>query len=165
MFTLKRGLGLKRHILFSTAGILLAGPAATPLLAAAHRPELALPVNGQQLSAEDDQTEMLAKYQRLLEDNPRSSLANYRMAELFFNQRNYQASANACRDALRGDGHPSWTQVWSHIQLGKIFDMTGQRDRAVMQYQLAVETNDNTRGAIDEARELLGKPYEWPVTP
>jgi hypothetical protein len=42
--------------------------------------------------------------------------------------------------------------------------MTGQRDRAVMQYQLAVETNDNTRGALDQARELLNKPYEWPVT-
>jgi len=118
-----------------------------------------------QLSVEDDQTETLAKYQKLLEDNPRSSLANYRIAELLFNQRKYHASAIACRLALRGDGHPSWTKVWSHVQLGKIFDMTGQRDRAVMQYQFAVETNDNTRGAVDEARELLIKPYEWPVTP
>ena len=164
MFTLKRGLRLKRHILSSTASILLAGPAITSLLAAAHRPELTLLVNGQQLSVADGQTETLAKYQKLLEDNPRSSLANYRIAELLFNQRKYQASANACRLALQGDGHPSWTKVWSHIQLGKIFDMTGQRDRAVMQYQLAVETNDNTRSAIDEARELLNKPYEWPVT-
>jgi len=162
MFTLKRGLRLNRHTLSSTAGVLLAGPAITPLLAAPHRPELTLLVN---LSVEDDQTETLAKYQKLLEDNPRSSLANYRIAELFFNQRRYQASANACRLALRGDGHPSWTKVWSHIQLGKIFDMTGQRGRAVMQYQLAVETNDNTRGAIDEARELLDKPYEWPIIP
>jgi tetratricopeptide (TPR) repeat protein len=147
MFTLKHGLRVQRHILSSTAGILLAGPAITPLLAAAHRPELTLLVNGQQLSVEDDQAETLARYQKLLEDNPRSSLANYRIAELLFNQRKYQASANACRLALRGDGHPSWTKVWSHIQLSKIFDMTGQRERAVMQYQLAVETT-TTLGAL-----------------
>jgi predicted negative regulator of RcsB-dependent stress response len=160
MFTLKRGLQFKRHILSSAAGMLIAA-SITPVLAAAHRPELTVLSSAEQ----DDQTETLAKYQKLLEDNPLSSLANYRIAELLFTQRKYQASANACRLALRGDGHPSWTKVWSHIQLGKIFDMTSQRDRAVMEYQLAIETNDNTRGAIDEARELLNKPYEWPVTP
>ena len=42
-------------------------------------------------------------------------------------QKNYQASANAYRDSLNGDGDPRWTEVWSHIQLGKIFDITGQR--------------------------------------
>ena len=160
MFTLKRGLQFKRHILSSTAGILIAA-ATSPVLTAAHRPELTVLSSAEQ----DDQTETLAKYQKLLEDNPLSSLANYRIAELLFTQRKYQASANACRLALRGDGLPGWTKVWSHIQLGKIFDMTSQRDRAVMEYQLAVETNDNTRSAIDEARELLNKPYEWPVTP
>ena len=160
MFTLKRGLQFKRHILSSTACILIAA-AITPVLAAAHRPELTVLSS----AGQDDQAETLAKYHKLLEDNPSSSLANYLIAELLFTQRKYQASANACRLALRGDGHPSWTKVWSHIQLGKIFDVTGQRDRAVMQYQLAVETNDNTLGAIDVARELLNKPYEWPVTP
>ena len=159
MFTLKRGLQFKRHILSSTAGILIAA-ATSPVLTAAHRPELTVLSSAEQ----DDQTETLAKYQKLLEDNPLSSLANYRIAELLFTQRKYQASANACRLALRGDGHPGWTKVWSHIQLGKIFDMTSQRDRAVMEYQLAIETNDNTRGALDQARELLNKPYEWPVT-
>ena len=67
-------------------------------------------------------------------------------------------------DALRGDGIPSWTKVWSLIQLGEIFDATSQRDRAVREYQLAVQTEDNTRGALDKARELLQKPFEWPET-
>ena len=84
---------------------------------------------------------------------------------MLFSQRNYQASANACRDALRGDGFPSWTRVWSYIQLGQIFDVTGQRERAVWQYQLAVKTEDNTRGALGKARELLQKPYERPEGP
>ena len=86
MFTLKRGLQFKRHILSSTAGILIAATT-TPVLTAAHRPELTV-LSG---AGQDDQTEALAKYQKLLEDNPLSSLANYRIAELLFTQRKYQA--------------------------------------------------------------------------
>ena len=59
---------------------------------------------------------------------------------------------NAYRDALRGDDDPKWTEVWSHIAIGKIFDLTGQRDRAVKEYRQAMQTNDNTQGAVNEAR-------------
>ncbi len=119
-------------------------------------------LKGQQLVAQGDLVGALAQYQKALEANPQSSLANYRIGELLFTQRNYQASVNAYRDALRGDGEPLWTEVWSHIALGKIFDITGQRDRAVNEYRLAVQTNDNTQGAVNEARMLLQKPYKRP---
>ena len=75
-------------------------------------------------------------------------------------QKNYQSAANSFRDALRGDDDPKWTEVWCHINLGKIFDITGQRERAVNEYRQAVQTNDNTQGAINEARALLQKPYQ-----
>lgn len=128
-------------------------------------PDLAVRVavlKGQQLVAQGDLIGALAEYQKALDTNKNSSLASYRIAEIFFTQRNYQSSANSYRDTLRGDGDPRWTQVWSHIGLGKIFDITGQRDRAVQEYRLAVQTNDNTQGAINEARALLQKPYERP---
>lgn len=117
-------------------------------------------LKGQQLVAQGDLTGGLAEYQKALEANSQSSLASYRIGELLFTQRNYQASVNSYRDALRGDGEPRWTEVWSHIQLGKIFDITGQRDRAVNEYRLAVQTNDNTQGAVNEARQWLQKPYK-----
>jgi tetratricopeptide (TPR) repeat protein len=119
-------------------------------------------LKGQQLVAQNDLAGALAEYQKALEANPQSSLANYRIGELLFTQRNYQASVNSYRDALRGDGEPRWTEVWSHIQLGKIFDITGQCDRAVNEYRLAVQTNDNTQGAVNEARQWLQKPYKLP---
>jgi hypothetical protein len=121
-------------------------------------------LKGQQLVAQGDLTGALGEYQKALEANPQSSLASYRIGEVLFTQRNYQASVNAYRDALRGDGEPRWTEVWSHIQLGKIFDITGQRDRAVNEYRLAVQTNDNTQGAVNEARQWLQKPYKLPDT-
>ena len=125
-------------------------------------PDLAVRVavlRGQQQVAQGDLTAALVEYQKALDSNKNSSLAAYRIGEVFFQQRNYQSAANSFRDALRGDGDPKWTEVWSHIQLGRIFDVTGQRDRAINEYRLAVQTNDNTQGAVNEARALMMKPY------
>ena len=93
-----------------------------------------------------------------------SSLAAYRIGEIFFTQRNYQSSANSFRDSLRGDGDPHWTEVWSHIELGRIFDCTKQRERAVNEYRLGVQSNDNTQGAVNEARNLMTHPYSCTQT-
>jgi tetratricopeptide (TPR) repeat protein len=120
-------------------------------------------LKGQQLVAQGDLVGALAEYQKALDANAQSSLASYRIGELLFTQRNYQASVNAYRDALRGDGDPRWTECWSHIALGKIFDITGQRDRAVNEYRLAVQTNDNTQGAVNEARARMPTPYKRPA--
>ncbi|WP_348268933.1 M1 family aminopeptidase [Edaphobacter paludis] len=126
-------------------------------------PDLAVRVavlRGQEQVAQGDLTAALVEYQKALDANKNSSLASYRIGEVFFMQRNYQSAANSFRDALRGDGDPKWVDVWSHIELGRIFDLTGQRDRAVNEYRLAVQTNDNTQGAVNEARALMQKPYQ-----
>ncbi len=126
-------------------------------------PDLAVRVavlRGQQQVAQGDLTAGLIEYQKALDANKNSSLASYRIGEVFFMQRNYQSAANSFRDALRGDGDPKWVEVWSHIELGRIFDITGQRDRAVNEYRLAVQTNDNTQGAVNEARALMQTPYK-----
>lgn len=117
-------------------------------------------LRGQQLVQQGDLSEALKEFQKALESSRNSSLAHYRIAEVFFLQRNYQAAANAYRESLNGDGEPRWTEVWSHIQLGKIFDITGQRERATNEYRQALQTNDNTQGAQDEARKYLQRPYQ-----
>ncbi len=126
-------------------------------------PELRVRVailRGQQLAAQGDLSQALTEYKKALDANPNSSLAHYRVAEIFFLQRNYQAAANSYRSAQDGDGEPRWTEVWSYVQLGKIFDVTGQRERATNEYRKALQTNDNTQGALDEARKYLSTPYE-----
>jgi hypothetical protein len=116
-------------------------------------------LRGQGLVEQGDLAGALQEFQKSLENNKNSSLAHYRIAEVFFLQHNYQASANEYRESLNGDGEPRWTEVWSHIQLGKIFDITGQRERATNEYRQALQTNDNTQGAMDEARKYLQSPY------
>ena len=117
-------------------------------------------VRGQGLTQQGDLAGALSEFNKALEVNKNSSLAHYRVAEVFFLQKNYQASANAYRESLNGDGEPRWTEVWSHLQLGKIFDVTGQRERAVNEYRQAIQTNDNTQGALEESRRYMQKPYE-----
>ncbi len=119
-------------------------------------------LRGQALQQQGDLAAALTEFNKALDLNKNSSLAHYRVAEIFFFQRNYQAAANSYRSSLNGDGEPRWTEVWSHIQLGKIFDVTGQRERAINEYRQAVQTNDNTFGALEEGRKYLQKAYERP---
>jgi len=117
---------------------------------------------GEQFTEIGEFGDALKEYQKALEVNRSSSMAHYRIAEVFFLQSNYQSAANEFREALNGDLDPKWIEVWSHISLGKIFDVTGQRERAVNSYQQAVRTKDNTQGAQEEAAKYLKKPYERP---
>ena len=122
-------------------------------------------LRGQALQQQGDLSGALTEFNKALDLNKNSSLAHYRIAEVFYLQRNYQSSANAYRESIDGDGDPRWTEVWSRIQLGKIFDITGQRERAVNEYRQALQTNDNTFGALEEARRYLQKPFERPKQP
>jgi TonB family protein len=99
--------------------------------------------------------DLLQKYQRDLQVDRHNSLAHFRIAEIYFLQRNLQSAANEFRSALNGDLNPKWVEVWSHIGLGKIFDLTRQCDRAVNEYRLAVETNDGESGALEEANQYV----------
>jgi len=119
-------------------------------------------LRGQALQQQGDLSAALTEFNKALDLNKNSSLAHYRIAEVFYIQRNYQSSANAYRAAINGDGEPRWTEVWSRIQLGKIFDITGQRERAINEYRQALQTNDNTFNALEEARRYLQKAYERP---
>ena len=115
---------------------------------------------GEQFVQINDFASALREYQRALEVNHNSSLAHYRIGELFFKQNNFQSAANEFRAAINGDLEPKWTEVWSHINLGKIFDVNGERDRALNEYKLAIRTHDNTGGAQEAASRYSLKAYE-----
>ena len=102
------------------------------------------------------------KCQKVLEKSAQSSLAHYRLGEILFGSESYLSAGNEFRAALTGDLDPKWTEVWSHIALGKIFDIRNQRDRAVNEYRLAQLTKDNTRGARDQAAKYMESPFQRP---
>ena len=109
--------------------------------------------------SQSNDCDTLDNCQEALKADPRSSLIHFRMGEIHFRQRNYAISANQFRQALNGNLDPKWTEVWAHVDLGKIFDIVDQRDRALYEYRAALRTKDNTRGALDEAAKYIESPY------
>jgi tetratricopeptide (TPR) repeat protein len=117
---------------------------------------------GEQFAEVSEFAEALKEYQKAIDVRRNSSLAHYRVAELFFLQNNYQSAANGFREVLNGDLEPKWTEVWAHINLGKIFDVTDQRERAVNEYRQALRTKDDTQGALELAGKYINEKYVRP---
>ena len=134
--------------------------------------------------SQNDDCDSLESCQAARKANRRSSLAYYRLGEIYFQmgnaseckpQRNALAAAApfiGCENYLPamnnfmavfgGDLQPPWTVVWAHIYLGKIFDIMNNRDRALTEYHLARRTKDNTRGAQEEASKYTESPFKRP---
>jgi hypothetical protein len=104
----------------------------------------------------------IEEYQRALDVQKNNALAEFRMGEAFFYQKNYTAAANSFRSAIGGETDLStkWVATWSHIYMGMIYDITGQRERAVNEYRLATQGKDNTGGAQEVAAKYLATPYK-----
>lgn len=115
---------------------------------------------GEQLVQVSEFAEALKEYQKALDTQKNSSMAHYRVGEVFFLQQSYQSAADEFRQAIQGDLNPKWIEVWSDIYLGKIFDISGQRERAVNEYTQAQRTRDNTQGAQDQVAKYLKEPYK-----
>ncbi len=115
---------------------------------------------GEQFVEVADYSSALKEYQKALDVARNSSLAHFRIGQVHFLEGNWSPAANEFREALNGDLEPKWTEVWSHLYLGKIFDVSDQRDRALNEYRQAARTKDNTQGALDEAAKYTAQKYE-----
>ncbi len=114
---------------------------------------------GEEYSSETRYNDALDQFQKAIDINPTNSLAHFRMAEALFELGNLQAAANVFREALNGDLKPKWVEVWAYVNLGKILDIRGQRERALGEYQKAVNTGDDSYGAQGEAQKYLQEPF------
>ncbi len=90
----------------------------------------------------------------ICQDKAQSSLEHYRLGVVYLQQKNYQSAANEFREALNGNLDPPWTKASSHLQLGRIFDATGQHDRAVNEYRQAQQAD------VAQALLAIGEPIQ-----
>jgi len=114
---------------------------------------------GNDLKQRGDYVEAIRTFEKALKLNPHKSIAHFRLAEVFYDQFNLQSAANSFRDALNGDKDPKWIETWCYIYLGKIYDILGQRQRAMAEYNKALNTKDDTNGALAEAKKWLDTPF------
>jgi tetratricopeptide (TPR) repeat protein len=119
---------------------------------------------GEEYQATGEYVTAIREYEKAKQLNPRSSLAHFRLGEVFFEQQNLSTAANSFRDTLNGDLRPDWVEVWTHIYLGKVYDILGQRQRAMAEYQKALNSRNDYNGAQAEAQKYLEESFSKPQT-
>lgn len=117
---------------------------------------------GEEFQEQGEYVSAIQEFERARDMNPRSSMAHYRLGEVFFEQHSLTNAANSFRESLNGDLKPDWVETWSYIFLGKIYDILGQRQRAMAEYQKAVNSQNDYNGAQAEANKYLEEPYSRP---
>ena len=104
--------------------------------------------------------EALKEYQKALEVNRQQLAGALSRGRGFLPAEQLSVGGQRISRSAERRFEPKWTEVWAHIKLGKIFDVSGQRDRAVNEYNQAIRTRDNTCNAQEEAAKYLKQPFE-----
>jgi aminopeptidase N len=114
---------------------------------------------GEEFANDGKYNDAIDQYQKAVDIDSHNSLALFRMGEALFELGNLQAASGMFQEALNGDLKPKWVEVWAYINRGKIFDIRGQRERAVTEYQKAANTGDDSYGAQAEADKYVKEPF------
>src|SRR5262245_14572849 len=114
---------------------------------------------GEEFSNTGQHNAAIDEFQKAVDIDGHNSLALFRMGEALFELGNLQAAAGMFQEALNGDLKVKWVEVWAYINRGKILDIRGQRDRAVSEYQKAINSGDDSYGAQAEAEKYKKEPF------
>lgn len=80
-------------------------------------------------------------------------------------QRNPEDARSYFEQAIADKNADSATKAWSHVYLGRLFDLEGERESALREYAAAVQLGEDTRGALAAAKRGLDKPFGEKLRP
>ncbi|HKO63090.1 MAG TPA: M1 family aminopeptidase [Pyrinomonadaceae bacterium] len=89
-----------------------------------------------------------------------NSWVYYNLGLLYLEQRNWQLALDNFDASLNGTLKPSWIEVWAHIKKGNAYDARGDRNKAVYEYNKAVQSGIDYDGALAVAKRYLATPYD-----
>lgn len=139
---------------------------ATPELLHLSRPsnELLLLNADKRLSAGDPQGAQKLAQQALDENREDPGRALFILAEVATMNRDMQGARNYFERALEVAQEPK-VVAWSHIYLGRIFDLQENREAALNHYRAAKTAGDSLPEVKAAAERGLEQPYEPPASP
>jgi aminopeptidase N len=89
-----------------------------------------------------------------------NSWVYYNLGLLYFEQRNWQQALDNFDASLQGTLKPGWIEVWAHIKRGNAYDARGDRNKAVYEYQKAVQSGIDYDNAQTVAKRFLATPFD-----
>ena len=93
-----------------------------------------------------------------------NSWVYYNLGLLFLEQRNWNQALDNLEASLIGNLKPSWIEAWAHIKRGNAYDAKGERNRAVSEYNKAVQSGIDYDNAQAVAKRYLATPYDPKAT-
>ncbi|MDX2039897.1 MAG: M1 family aminopeptidase [Acidobacteriota bacterium] len=108
---------------------------------------------------EQEYIEAEQQFQAAVKLNRGNSWAWYNLGLLYMAQRNWKKALDAFEQTLNGNLRPDWVEVWSYIYSGNCWDMVGQRERAVTEYNKAITNGNNYDNAQESAKTFLAEPF------
>lgn len=146
------------------AQIRFSGDAPPELLHLAGRPDEHLLLNAERrLAAGDLETAQKLAQKVLDKQDEDSGRALFILAEVATKNKDMDGARSYFEQALQ-TAHEPKVIAWSHIYLGRIFDLKEERDAALDQYHAALDAAGATLPEVTlAARRGLEQPYEPPV--
>jgi len=108
---------------------------------------------------EQEYVEAEQQFQAAIKLNRGNSWAWYNLGLLYMAQRNWKKALDSFEQTLNGRLSPDWIEVWSYIYAGNCWDMVGQRERAISEYNKAISNGNNYDNAQEAAKEYLAEPF------
>ena len=127
-------------------------------------PDQLLVTAEKKLSAGDPATAQQLAQQALDEKSEDPGRALFILAQVATMNRDIEGARNYFQRALGVAKEPK-VVAWSHIYLGRIFDLQEDREAAVGHYRAALDVSGTLPEAQAAAQKGLQKPYEPPVAP
>ena len=85
----------------------------------------------------------------------------YNLGLVYFEQKNWQLALDnfqASLDAM--SSKPAWIDTWAHIKRGNAYDARGDRQRAVAEYNKALQSGSNYDNAQAVAKKFINTPFD-----
>jgi len=85
----------------------------------------------------------------------------YNLGLIYFEQKNWQLALDNFQAAIdSSSSKPAWIEAWARIKRGNAYDAKGDRQRAVAEYNKALQTGSNYDNAQKAAQKFIETPYD-----
>jgi len=85
----------------------------------------------------------------------------YNLGLVYFEQKNWQLALDNFQVALDAlSSKPAWIDTWAHIKRGNAYDAKGDRQRAVAEYNKALQSGSNYDNAQAVAKKFINTPFD-----
>jgi aminopeptidase N len=116
---------------------------------------------GIELFREGSYAEAQQQMEAALKMDRNNAWVYYNLGLIYFEQKNWQLALDNFQAALdSSSSKPAWIEAWAHIKRGNAYDAKGDRQRAVAEYNRALQTGSNYDNAQTVAKKFIDSPYD-----